>query len=167
MATERVSKFLDDAASLRAIIMQMPKGAREEYESYGALSLEASFPNRRMVVYTLAGGRPVRLASLVFGDLEVSRREGPTVKLTHEGAAVTASISPLKLEGRDVFIQVPQRFELKWTGKPTEAGEVQFVPHYAVLIKTRSKEFHQVEGHTYCTTLNKFRERFPDLNIRY
>lgn len=167
MVIDRGGKFLDDAASLRAIIAQMPESLREEYEGYGALSLEAAFPNRRMVVYTLLEGQPTRIVNLVFGDLDVSRREGASMEITHDGETLSVGMRPTKLRGRDLFLQVPQRFELKWSGKSTETHGVQFVPHYAVLIKTRSKEFHQVEGHTYCATLNKFRERFPGLNIRY
>jgi hypothetical protein len=167
MAGERVSRFLDDAASLAAIVRGMPAGDRDDYLSYGALAKEASFPNRKLVVYTLRSGRPADISVLTCGDLTATRIVGPVVDVSDEKGTVSVGVKPLRWRGRDLFIQVPQHFELKWTGKDMGASGVQFVPHYALLLKTRSKEFHQVEGHTYCVTLNKFRERFPDINVRY
>lgn len=168
MVSERGGMFLKDTESLAAIIDQMAdKRLKAEYLSYGSLSLEAAFPNRKLVVYTLVDGRPERIAGITLGDLEVTRRGGPTLRLTYNSKEVEVGVSPTKIGDREIFLQIPQRFELKWTGKNTRLGEVQFVPHYAVLVKSRSKEFHQVDQHTYCVTLNKFRERFPDLDFRF
>ena len=74
---------------------------------------------------------------------------------------------PSRYRSRELFLHVPQNFVFKWKGKQKSEGKVEFVPHYAVLIKTRSKDIHQVEGHTYCVTFNRFSERFPDLKFRY
>ena len=162
---EPTGQFLDDAQSLRALVEQMNPADLGEYQSYGALGLESAFPNRRMVVYTLRAGRPDNVEVLDFGDIWVTRADGPKIWISE----VPFTCVPERWRGRDLFLHVPQNFVLKWKGKQTSRGRVEFVPHYAVLIKTRSKEIHQVEGHTYCVTLNKFRERFPQFTdkVRY
>lgn len=167
MANDRTPVFLTDAQSLQTIVQRMDSDSRKEYESYGALVKEASFPNRKMVVYTLEKGRPKGISVLTLGDLSLEWPESPKVDVTDESGTEFVSVTPFKWRDRDLFIQVPQHFELKWTGKRTENSGIQFVPHYAMLFKTRGKEFHQVEGHTYCVTLNRFRERFPDVPLRY
>lgn len=160
-------RFLEDALSLAALVAQMPQPLRQEYVELKALSLESGFPNRRLVVYTLADGQPTQISMLLLGDMEMTRVGGPTVTVTDERGPVTLSVRPRKWRERDLFLHVPQNFIFKWKGKQTAGKVVHFVPHYAVLIKTRSKEHHQVEGDTYAVTLNKFRERFPDVPIRY
>ncbi len=160
-------RYLDDAQSLRAIIQTMGSGERAAYDSYGALSIEAAFPSRVLVVYTLSSGTPTRLSQLTFGDLEIVWPEPPKVTVSDEQGDVTVDVKPVRWRDRDLFLHVPQSFQLKYKGKRSGANGVQFVPHYAMLIKTLSKEHLQVEGHTYCVTLNKFRERFPQIPIRY
>jgi len=160
-------RFLDDTESLRAIIQLMSPGERILYDSFGALTVEAAFPSRRMVVYTLRGGVPCDIVILTLGDLELVWPECPKITVSDSAGDITVGVVPTQWRGRDLFIHVPQTFQLKYKGKRTAGGDVQFVPHYAVLIKTRSKEHLQVEGHTYCVTLNKFRERFPQTPLRY
>lgn len=161
-------RFLEDRASLDAIVKCMPDFARAEYLSYGALELLAGFPNRQLVVYTLARGRPTDIELLRLGNMQLVGYSGPTVEVAGEQESVLVGVTPVQiLPGRDLFLQVPQRFEFKWKGKVSDSGGVQFAPHYTILTKTRSKEFHQVESHTYCVTLNQFRERFPEVPVRY
>lgn len=168
MAVERTGQFLDDHQSLRALVESMPPPEAQEYDSYGSRALESVFPNRRMVIYTLRDGEPTDIHMIMFGDIEVSRIQGPTATIQDSEGAVKVGTVPTKYRNRDVFFHVPQNFVLKWKGKRTSTDQVQFVPHYAILIKTKSREDHQVEGHTYCVTLNRFWERFPHLkNIRY
>lgn len=160
-------RFLDDAGSFRAIVGMLGPSEREAYEDLKALSLEAGFPNRRLVVYTLRGGLPEDVSMLLLGDFGYTKEAGPTVTVSDESGPVAVGVRPVWWRNRDLFLQVPQNFILKWKGKDSGPRGVQYVPHYAILIKTRSKEHHQVEGHTYCVTLNKFRERFPEVPIRY
>ncbi|QHE87190.1 hypothetical protein [Hydrogenophaga sp. BPS33] len=167
MATSNTRTFLDDAESHDAIIDTMPERERHEYRSYAALSLEAVFPNRVMVVYDLVGGRPLNPELLKFGDISVTRIQGPIFELECGGKHFDIGLTPTRWKGRDVFLHVPQNFIFKWKGKKTPDREVQFAPHYAVLIRTRSKEHLQVDQHTYCVTLNKFSERFPEVKLRY
>lgn len=167
MAPKKDSLFLDDAQSLKAIIAAMPPDRRSDYESYGCRTMETGFPNRYLVVYTLRGGAPTDIELWQFGDMAMDRITGPVIELTvPRDGQITVGISPRRIGGREVYMHVPQSFELKWKGKMTPKG-VHFAPQYAVLIKTRSREHSQVEGDTYCVTLNKFRERFPDVNVRY
>lgn len=160
-------QFLDDPESLQALIALMPAGERDEYLALKALNLEAGFPNRRMIVYTLDGATPTRLSMLLLGDMEMTRIGGPTITVTDEKGLAVVSVHPERWRDRDLFLHIPQNFIFKWKGKDTGAKGLQFVPHYAVLIKTRSKEHHQVDGDTYCATLNQFRERFPDVSVKY
>lgn len=166
MATD-VKTFLEDGPSLEALVERLPAPALAEYRSFGALSLESVFPSRRMLVYTLRGQQPERVAQLVFGQFTVDWGNGPAAEISCEGVKTLVTTTPTRVAQRDLFLHIPQNFVLKYKGRRNPPVGVDFVSHYAVLIKTRSKEIHQVEGHTCCVTLNKFRERFPDLNIRY
>lgn len=159
--------FLDDQASLQALIERLPEDAKQEYKSYGALTLESAFPGRKMVVYTLKGGKPSDIVVITFGAFMCDWETGPSAEVQDGRGRMTIDTSPRKYRPRDLYLHIPQNFSLKYKGRQTGKTDVDFVSHYAVLVKTRSKEIHQVEGHTYCVTLNKFRERFPDLNIRY
>lgn len=167
MVVDRISKFLGDAESFEALIGCMLSDDRRVYLAYKALYLESAFPNRQMVVYTLEGGEPCNVTRVSFGGMTLSEVDGLVVEVAVGSKRMRLGPVPAMLPGRDLFMQVPQHFELKWKGKYLDSGALQFTPHYAVLIKTRSKEFQQVDGDTYCATLNKFRERFPDLQTRY
>jgi hypothetical protein len=169
MATDRSGQFLDDHESLQALVDVMPDKDREEYRSYGALTLDAVFPNRRMVVYTLRDKEPANIQMVLFGDIEMERIKGPTATIQDNRGDIGIGVVPTRYRDRDLFVHIPQNFVFKWKGKRTSTGQVQFVPHYAVLVKARSKEIHQIEGHTYCVTLKTFWERFPHLknDIRY
>ena len=160
-------RFLDDRESLEAIIRSMPTKEKDLYDQYGALSKEATFPNRKMVVYTLFGGKPTNVEVITMGDIEVTRIGGPVVEVADSRGKALVGVVPQRWRDRDLFIQVPQHFELRWTGKQVREEVIHFIPSYAMLFKTLSKEFHQVEGHTYVATLNKFRERFKDVPMRY
>lgn len=168
-STERntTGKFLDDSQSMRAIVSLLQPPLRELYDSYGSLSLEAVFPNRKLVCYTLQADQPTNVETWSFGDLFLNRDTGPMSSFTREdGSVVNFTVLPVKVPGRDVFVQMPQTFELKWKGKDSPRA-IQFVPHFACLLKTVSRVNHQLNGHTYVETLNKFRGRFPVYPLRY
>lgn len=168
-STERntTGKFLDDSQSLRAIVSLLPPDLLALYNSYGSLALESVFPNRKLIAYTLRGDQPTNVEIWTIGDLFLSRDAGPHSSLTREdGSLVEFSTVPVRVPGRDVFVQMPQTFELKWKAKDTLRG-VQFAPHFACLLKTLSRVNHQLSGHTYVETLNKFRGRFPEYPMRY
>lgn len=159
--------FLDDAQSLQALINMMPEPEQTEYRSYGALALESAFPGRKMVIYTLVGNIPSDIEIITFGEFKVDWDMGPSFEVADRLGKTQMLAVPKRLRPRDVFLHVPQSFTLKYKGRQTPAHGVGFVSQYAVLIKTRSKDIHQVSGHTYCVALNKFHERFPDLKVRY
>ena len=147
-------RFLDDGLSLAALIDMLSPSTRDVYDTFRALSLESGFPNRRMIVYTLADGVPVNRSMLLLGEMEMNRNEGPTITVEDEAGAVIVGVTPIKWRDRDLFLHIPQNFDFKWKGKDAGEKGVQFVSHYAVLIKTRSKEHLQVDGDTYCVTLH-------------
>jgi hypothetical protein len=165
MATDK--SFLDDQESLRALIEAMPPDERAAYKGYGAMGLESAFPGRKMVVYTLNGGQPSDIDVITFGAFMCDWDNGPNAEVADSRGKTQLLTIPKRIRPRDVFLHIPQNFSLKYKGRQGADSAVDFVSHYAVLVKTRSKEIHQVDGHTYCVTLNKFRERFPDLKIRY
>lgn len=159
--------FMDDPESLKALIEQIQEPEKTEYKSYGALTIEAVFPSRKMVVYALKAGAPSDIEVISFGSFMCDWDSGPHASVEIASAKVQVGTTPTRLASRDVFMHIPQQFTLKYKGRRSPRSGVEFISHYAVLVKTRSKEIHQVEGHTYCVTLNKFRERFPDLKLRY
>lgn len=162
-----IGTFLDDKESLRALCQQLGTKLFKEYEALGALSLESGFPNRKMILYTLHSGEPEQISILTLGDLEMTRIGGPTVEISDEHGTEVVGVNPVKWRGRDIFIHVPQNFTLKWQGKQVSEDRVNFVPHYALLYKTRSREHLQVDGDTYIVTWNTFKDRFPKVPLRY
>ena len=166
-SVEGSGRFLDDSDSLRAIIGSLPPNLRAAYEALGALTLEAGFANRVFVSYKLASGEPTDIQQLVLGDLEVTRIGGPKVSVVCSvKGPVTIVVLPVQIR-EDLFLHVPQNFILRWKGKRNSAGVLQFMPHFALLIKSRSRPHLQVNGDTYCETLNDFKERFPRYPVRY
>lgn len=164
MATN-TGRFLDDKASFEALVDLMDPADSAEYLSYGALVKEAAFPNRKFVIYTLGSKGPEALEAVSCGVLHVDR-DGPTVEISGMTYSDKVSIVPRRWRDRDLFVQTPQKFEIKTTGKPGPAG-VQFVSLYALLFKMKSKPFHGIVGHTYAETLNDFNEKFPGVLKKY
>lgn len=168
MATDANTKtFLDDPESFKALIEVMPAAERAAYKGFTSLTAETAFPGRKMVIYTLSKGQPTDIEVITFGNLKVDWDNGPTFEVFDERGTTEIRAVPKRLRPRDVFLQVPQSFMLKFKGRQAPERDVDFVAHYGVLVKTRSKESLQVDEHTYCVTLNKFRERFPGLKFRY
>lgn len=160
-------KFLDDKDSRQELINRMPCGLREEYLSYKFVAKEAAFPGRVLVAYTMKGRQPTDLDIITLRYLSVTHPDGPVAYATSEGQGeYTIGMVPTKWRGRDLFMQLPLEFIFKWKGKESNTG-VEFAPHYAILVKTRSRWDEKIEGHTYAVTLNDFRERFPGVPIRY
>lgn len=160
------SRFFDDKESRAALIEAMAPTLRAEYQSFRWVTKEAGFPGRVFIAYTLKGEQPVNIELITLRAISLDSK-GPVIWASSEGQGEYAIESvPVKWRGREVFFQVPQEFIFKWRGKQTGA-RIEFGPHFAVLIKTRSKELEQVEGHTYCPTYNDFRDRFPKVAVSY
>lgn len=160
------SRFLDDKESRVALVDQMQPKLRSEYQSFGWVTKETGFPGRVFIAYTLLQGQPTNIEVITLRAISLSG-EGPVIWAASEGQGEYAiEPVPVKWRGRDIFFQVPQEFIFKWRGK-LSGTRLEFGPHFAVLIKTRSKELEQVEGHTYCPTYNDFRDRFPKVHVKY
>ena len=165
--TTNDGRFLDDAESLCALRARLGPKLLAEYESFKALNLESGFPNRKMILYTLKGGQPSDICILTLGYIEMTSSAGPAVEISDAGGNIVVGVVPQKWRDRDLFIHVPQNFIFKWKAKQSRTNGLQFMPHYALLYKTRSKEHLKIEGDTQCATLNQFRDSFPDVSIRY
>lgn len=159
--------FLDDAASLQALIEQMPADELQAYQAFKSRSMKTGFPGRKFVVYTLRGGVPTDLEVLTLGDFSVDPFLGPVVQVRFDGGVMAVGLVPQRFKEREVFLHVPQTFELKWKGKRQPGGTAQFVPQYALLVKTASRANLALDGHTYCVRWNEFAERFPEVPLRY
>lgn len=159
---------MEDRESLRALVDQLPAVERQLYDDMASLSLESAFPGRKLVVYTLHKGRPTATQLLTLGAMTMTVQDGPAVEVTSEdGRKIIVGMVPTQVPGKEVFLHVPQKFELRWKGRNGRAGGVNFAAHYAVLIKTWSKPHLKVNGDTCCVRLNQFREMFPDVRIGY
>lgn len=167
MEASNGARFLDDKASRQALVDRMPPGLRAEYQAYKLVTKEAAFPGRVLVVYTLEGGAPTNLDIITLHHLTVDQMSGPMAAASSEGQGVYyVGMVPTKWRGRDLFLQLPLEFIFKWKGKESNEG-VEFAPHYAILVKTRSRWDEKIDGHTYCATFNDFRERFPGVRVTY
>ena len=160
------SRFLNDKESRAELVRLMQPKLRSEYESLRWVTKETGFPGRVFIAYTLRGGWPEDIEVITLRAISVSG-DGPVIWAADEvGIDHAIESVPVRWKGRDLFFQVPQEFIFKWRGKLT-GTKLEFGPHFAVLIKTRSKELEQVEGHTYCPTYNDFRDRFPKVHVEY
>lgn len=167
MENKRGARFLDDNESRQELLCRMPPALRAEYQSYRLVTKEAAFPGRVLVVYTLKGGQPTNLDIVTLRHLTVDQTNGPLTFATSEGQGdYPIGMVPSKWRGRDLFLQLPLEFIFKWKGKES-GNDVNFVSHYAILIKSRSRWDERIDGDTYCATLNDFRERFPGVPVRY
>lgn len=168
MATDK--HFMDDRESLEALVDLLAPEESATYRSYKALSLESGFPGRKMIAYDLLNGVPVNVEVITLGMMRMAAAVGPSIELTSDRRTGVFSVGmvPMKWPDRDLFFHVPQKFELKWKGKVSgKSGELNFAPHYAVLIKSRSKPHLKVDGECYCVRLNQFREMFPSCKVGY
>ncbi len=166
MATE---KYLDDKESFEALVDRLPPAEARTYRSLRHLQMESAFPGRKMVLYTLHQGRPSGVTLLTFGTLRLDPSQGPLVQVSmddNEGSFEVGTV-PVSLLGGRLFLQVPQKFEFRWSGKQTQRNEVHFAPHYAMLFKSRNRPDRAQDGDTCCVRLNIFREMYPNLNVRY
>jgi hypothetical protein len=160
MATDR--RFLDDKQSLNELLEFMPQRERVEYQGFRWLSMEPAFPGRKMVVYTIGGGRPTNIDVISFGEIAVGIKEMPTARMFYRNRDQLITPIPSRIADRDVFISIPQHFEFRWAGQEFK-GELEFRAHYAVLIKSQSRDALNIEGHTYCVTLKRFLDAHPQL----
>lgn len=167
MAIINGGRFLDDKQSREEPVKQMPDKLREEYQAYRFVAKEAAFPGRVLVVYTLKCGEPTDIDIITLRHLTVDQMHGPMTWATSEGQGdYPIGMVPSKWRGRELFVQLPLEFIFKWKGKESNAG-IEFTSHFAILIKTRSRWDERIESHTYCATLNDFRERFPGVRVTY
>ena len=158
-------RILEDRTSLKALVDLMPPLERKEFESYAALELESAFEGRRFIVFDLEGGAPTKIDTLTFGDFTIPKGRAPNCPATFQAAAggaqdMTLSVIPIKLPDREVFLSIPQKFEFRWGGREFN-GKVSFQPHFAVLIKTRHKHHHKLDGFTYCLSQKRFMQEYP------
>ena len=160
MASDR--RFLDDRQSLNELLEFMPEQARTQYRSFRWLSMEPAFPGRKVVVYTITGGRPTNIEIVSFGEFAVGVKETPTARIFYRNRDQIITPVPSRLADRDIFLSIPQHFEFRWAGQEFK-GELEFRAHYAVLVKSQSRDSLKLEGHTYCVTLKRFLEAYPDL----
>lgn len=161
-------RYLTDAQTMDALIESMPPVDREDYLNFRFRTMEACFPGRRMVVYELKNGQPVNIDSFGFGELAIGVKSTPTAKLHFRNREHLVTPVPTRIPGRDVFLHIPQNFVFRWAGQEINGG-LEFRAHYAILIKTQSRDALEQEGHTYCVTLKRFLERFPRMadEVRY
>ena len=89
-------------------------------------------------------------------------KETPTVRIKYRGSDQLITPVPSRVANREVFLSIPQHFEFRWAGQEV-GGDLEFRAHYAILIKTRSRDSLAIEGHTYCLTLKRFLEAYPAL----
>lgn len=166
MATDK--RYLSDAETLDALIESMPQADRVLYHTFRWRAMEPCFPGRRMVVYEIRNGQPVNVDSFGFGELAMGVKDTPTAKLSFKLRDHLITPVPTKIPGRDVFISLPQNFIFRWAGQEIN-GDLEFRAHYAILIKTQSRDALEIEGHTYCVTLKRFLERYPRMadEVRY
>lgn len=158
-----------DRSTLLALQAQMPPVQRAQYLEYKCLELESTFPGRRFVVFTLRDGEPYNLEEFLVTAFFYPRGGEPEVEYRfqddgqfHHGRI---GMVPSRFSHREVFLSIPQKFEFRWGGLTVD-GKLSFQPHFGLLIKTRHKLMHRVDGATYCITLKRFQAEFPEQGDR-
>ena len=158
---------LNDKQSLDALVAKLREPFLTEYKAFKNLALESAFPGRKFVVYTMRGGVPTDIEIISTGEFRCDYESGPSTRLEDSRGYTDITTIPRRLSHREVYFHIPQNFTLKYTGRRVDENRVDFVSHYALLIKTRSSEDYSQEGFQHCVTLNRFRERHPSVRIRY
>ena len=142
----------------------MPPLECKEFESYAALELESAFEGRRFIVFDLDSGAPTNLQTLTLEAFSIPRGQAPSCPSIFQAAGGAQrpllSVVPVRLPHREVFMSIPQKFEFRWGGREFN-GKVSFQPHFAVLIKTRHKHHHKLDGFTYCLSQKRFKQEYP------
>lgn len=166
MATEK--RYLTDQESMEELVALMPEQDQRLHADFRYRSMEPCFPGRRLVIYTLRRGEPTDIELVHFGELAVGVKATPTAKYVYRGGEHLVTPTPAKVRGQEVFLSLPQNFVFRFAGQEVN-GTLEFRAHYAVLIKTRSRDALEVEGHTYCVTLKRFLDRYPHKSeeVRY
>ena len=125
---------MDDKESLEALVDLLPPELREEYASYKSRTLESAFPGRKLVAYTLKGGEPVNREILTFTHLSTNEQCGTQVEVFSDKSSTSFLVGmvPTKVRNRELFLHIPQTFELRWKGKASSGG-TEFAAHYAIL----------------------------------
>lgn len=159
--------FLDDKESARELVNLMPADAKAQYQAFKFLRKFSAFPGRVLVVYTLKNGAPVDVELVRFSALEVDESGHFTTGRDETGEIQQISATPGWWMNRDIFFQLPQTFEFSLKAKRSGINGLEFSPHFAILVKTRSRPDEMAEGHTQCMTFNDFRASYPDIRIRY
>lgn len=159
--------FMDDKESARELVAKMPADDRAQYHAFKFLRKFSAFPNRVLAVYTLRAQKPVNVGLVRFSTLGVDENGPFTTGLDACGEAQKITAIPSWWMNRDIFFQLPQTFEFSLKGKRSGITGIEFAPHFAILVKTRSRPDENTEGHTQCMTFNDFRASFPDIRIRY
>jgi hypothetical protein len=163
---------LTDREALRELVQRMPPRERQEYDDYACLELESAFPGRRMIVFDLKNGEPWNIEDFLFTTFMYPAGGEPCAEYRFQGDGRFESgrvgMVPSRYANREVFLSIPQKFEFRWGGR--RAGDhVSFHPHFGLLIKTRHKLLHRVDGTTYCVSLKRFQSEFPAFadHVRY
>lgn len=159
-------RHLGDEGTLQFLINRMPRRELAEYNDYKWRDKESMFPHRVMIVYRCGPNGPLDVEHFRIGPPEMPQLGEFQIPIETDSGNQVITYLPTRFRNREVFLHVPQRFELKWLGTEN-SGRVHCEPQFAMLIKTRSPEAWQQEGHTYCVSFNRFKERFPDSDFRY
>jgi len=160
MASDR--RHLDDKQSFNELVELMPQRDRVQFQTFKWMAMEPAFPSRKMVVYEIHKGKPYKPEIIHFGEFAFGLKEVPTARVVYRNRTQLISPIPSRLADREIFLSLPQHFEFRWAGQEIK-GELEFRAHYAVLIKSQSRDIQQIEGHTYCLTLKRFLDNYPEM----
>lgn len=162
------SNFMDDFESLQTLVKLAGPDIEVMWDNHKHLAKEAAFPGRKLVVYTLENGKPEDIEIISLSHLHVGSESGPWIEIVSNRREDKQYVStvPTRVYDRDLLILMPQKFEVRWSGRHGRTG-VNFAAHYALLTKSRDKPDLKRDGGTYCLSFNKFRQMFPDLDFRY
>ena len=159
-------EHIPDKSAFLLLVKQMPPQEQAEYNSYFSLTSEACFIGRTFIVYDLINGEPTNTDILRIHGFHLGENSEPVIEYSfkddnNQRCIANAGLTPTRYRDRELFLSVPQRFEFRWAGQ-TQAGSVSFRPHFAILIKTRSRADRLAEGVTGCVTPKRFQALFPD-----
>ena len=159
-------EHIPDKSAFLLLVKQMPPQEQAEYNSYFSLTSEACFIGRTFIVYDLINGEPTNLDTFRIHGFQLGENSEPFIEYSFKDSQsprniASVGLTPSRYRDRELFLSVPQRFEFRWAGQ-TQAGSVSFRPHFAILIKTRSRADRLAEGVTGCVTPKRFQALFPD-----
>lgn len=166
--------YLSDDESTADLISQVPEEDKPAFDGFSHTRIEAVFDNRLFIIYKPQGldGKqhrdPQILTTIKVRSFDCSSQDGSAIEIEdlRTGQRQWISHIPARVFDYDLFMSVPPALRLRWDLRVSDDGRKARSLSYAVLIKAKNRSDYVSFGVTYAETPNRFREMFPNCDLK-